>query len=92
MASSIAMDKICSKKIWLYHQLTTPNYAVLDSKTDLNKVVEQLGLPLIVKPPREGSTIGITKVRAAEEVEAAYALAAQFDEEVLAENLFKVAN
>ncbi|TXI93518.1 MAG: D-alanine--D-alanine ligase [Burkholderiaceae bacterium] len=89
MASSIAMDKICSKKIWLYHQLTTPNYAVLDSKTDLNKVVEQLGLPLIVKPPHEGSTIGITKVRAAEEVQAAYALAAQFDEEVLAEEFIQ---
>ncbi len=89
MASSIAMDKICSKKIWLYHQLATPNYAVLDSKTDLNKVVEQLGLPLIVKPPHEGSTIGITKVRAAEEVQAAYALAAQFDEEVLAEEFIQ---
>ncbi|WMW79967.1 D-alanine--D-alanine ligase [Undibacterium cyanobacteriorum] len=89
MASSIAMDKICSKKIWLYHQLSTPNYAVLDAKTDLNKVVEQLGLPLIVKPPHEGSTIGITKVRAAAEIHSAYALAAKFDEEVLAEEFIQ---
>lgn len=89
MASSIAMDKICSKKIWLYHQLSTPNYAVLDAKTDLNKVVEQLGLPLIVKPPHEGSTIGITKVRAAEDIHSAYALAAKFDEEVLAEEFIQ---
>lgn len=89
MASSIAMDKIFSKKIWLYHGLTTPAYAVLDAKTDLQKVSEQLGLPLIVKPPHEGSTIGITKVKAASEIDAAYALAAKFDEEVLAEEFIQ---
>ncbi len=89
MASSIAMDKIFSKKIWLYHDLTTPAYAVLDAKTDLPKVCEQLGLPLIVKPPHEGSTIGITKVKVASEIDTAYALAAKFDEEVLAEEFIQ---
>ncbi|MFZ6798648.1 D-alanine--D-alanine ligase [Undibacterium sp. Di24W] len=89
MASSVAMDKIFTKKIWLYHQLTTPNYAVLSADSDLAKVTQELGLPLIVKPPHEGSTIGITKVSAAEALPAAYQLAAQFDEEVLAEEFIQ---
>jgi D-alanine-D-alanine ligase len=89
MASSVAMDKIFTKKIWFYHQLTTPKYAVLTTNSNLGKVTQELGLPLIVKPPHEGSTIGITKVSAAEALPAAYQLAAQFDEEVLAEEFIQ---
>ncbi|MFZ6819528.1 D-alanine--D-alanine ligase [Undibacterium sp. Ji22W] len=89
MASSLAMDKIFTKKIWLYHGLTTPKYAVLTADSDLNQIASDLGLPLIVKPPHEGSTIGITKVRAAEALPAAYQLAAKFDEEVLAEEFIQ---
>ena len=89
MASSIAMDKIFTKKIWQHHQLPTPNYAILTPESDLQKVVSELGLPLIVKPPHEGSTIGITKVNASSEISAAYALAAQFDDEVLAEEFIQ---
>lgn len=89
MASSLAMDKIFTKKIWLYHGLTTPKYAVLTADSDLNQVASDLGLPLIVKPPHEGSTIGITKVSAAEALPAAYQLAAKFDEEVLAEEFIQ---
>jgi D-alanine-D-alanine ligase len=89
MASSVAMDKIFTKKIWLYHALTTPKYAVLNANTDLSKVANQLGLPLIVKPPHEGSTIGITKVTNADALPAAYQLAAKFDEEVLAEEFIQ---
>lgn len=89
MASSVAMDKIFTKKIWLYHALTTPKYAVLNASTDLSKVADQLGLPLIVKPPHEGSTIGITKVTSADALPAAYQLAAEFDEEVLAEEFIQ---
>jgi D-alanine-D-alanine ligase len=85
MASSVAMDKITTKKIWLHQGLPTPRYAVLMADTDLGQVASDLGLPLIVKPPHEGSTIGITKVTKAEELKAAYDLAAGFDEEVLAE-------
>jgi len=65
--------------------LPTPKYATLTPETDLAQVVVDLGLPLIVKPPLEGSTIGITKVEQAEEFEAAVALAAGFDEVILAE-------
>jgi D-alanine-D-alanine ligase len=85
MASSVAMDKITTKKVWLHEGLPTPRYAVLVGDTDLDKVAAGLGLPLIVKPPHEGSTIGITKVTQAGELKAAYDLAAGFDEEVLAE-------
>jgi D-alanine-D-alanine ligase len=86
MASAVAMDKITTKKIWLMHGLPTPKYASIDpASADLAKVVADLGLPLIVKPPLEGSTIGITKVTAASELQAAVELATGFDKVVLAE-------
>lgn len=85
MTSAVAMDKITTKVIWLMHGLPTPKYATLEAGADLAKVAADLGLPLIVKPPLEGSTIGITKVNAAGEFQAAYDLAAKYDELVLAE-------
>jgi D-alanine-D-alanine ligase len=85
MASAIAMDKVYTKMIWLMHGLPTPNYVVLDATSTLSAVPGQLGLPLIVKPPHEGSTIGITKVTNAAAMDAAYHTAAQFDAVVLAE-------
>ena len=85
MASSVGMDKITTKIIWLSKGIPTPRYATVTPGDDLDKVVAELGLPLIVKPPLEGSTIGITKVEQAEEFEAAVALAAGFDEVILAE-------
>ncbi|MFZ6772095.1 D-alanine--D-alanine ligase [Undibacterium sp. SXout7W] len=85
MASAIAMDKIFTKRIWQTHSLSTPEYAVLNAQSNLQAVAATLGLPFILKPPHEGSTIGITKVTAINEVQQAYELAAQFDEVVLAE-------
>jgi D-alanine-D-alanine ligase len=85
MASSVGMDKITTKIVWLAAGLPTPNYAVLDAGSDLAKVAADLGLPLIVKPPHEGSTIGITKVNAAGDFKAAYDIAAALDKSVLAE-------
>jgi D-alanine-D-alanine ligase len=85
MTSALGMDKIYTKMIWLMQGLPTPKYAALDEGADLSKVVADLGLPLIVKPPLEGSTIGITKVVDGAGMKAAYDLAAQFDEVVLAE-------
>jgi D-alanine-D-alanine ligase len=85
MAASLAMDKIMTKRIWLHHGLPTPNFAVLETATELNRVPAQLGLPLIIKPPHEGSTVGITKVCCHADMENAYALAARFDANVLAE-------
>jgi len=85
LASSLAMDKIMTKKVWLYHGLPTPAYAVLTPDSDLDRVARDLGLPLIVKPPHEGSTLGVTKVQALPELRTAYELAARYDDEVLAE-------
>jgi D-alanine-D-alanine ligase len=85
MACAIGMDKIYTKMIWLMRGLPTPKYATLDAGADLSKVVAELGLPLMVKPPLEGSTIGITKVVAAGELQAACELAAGFDDVVLVE-------
>lgn len=85
MASAVGMDKIYTKMIWLMHGLPTPKYATLDAGADLAKVAADLGLPLIVKPPLEGSTIGITKVLEAGAFQAAYDVAAGFDAVVLAE-------
>ncbi len=85
MACAIAMDKIYTKMIWLMKALPTPRYSSLTGDADLAAVVAELGLPLIVKPPHEGSTIGITKVNAAGELKAAYDIAAGFDDVVLAE-------
>ena len=85
MACAIGMDKIYTKMIWLMHDLPTPRYTSITGSTDLADVLAELGLPLIVKPPHEGSTIGITKVNAADELKAAYDTAAGFDDVVLAE-------
>jgi D-alanine-D-alanine ligase len=85
MASSVGMDKITTKILWLAEGLPTPKYAVLDAGSDLDQVAASLGLPLIVKPPHEGSTIGITKVSASADLQAAYDAAAALDDVVLAE-------
>jgi D-alanine-D-alanine ligase len=85
MACAVGMDKIYTKIVWLHQGLPTPKYAVLDANCDLDKVAAELGLPLIVKPPHEGSTIGITKVSEASAFKAAYDTAAALDDSVLAE-------
>ena len=85
MASSVGMDKITTKKIWLQENVPTPRYVTIDAGTDLDAVVADLGLPLIVKPPLEGSSIGITKVTQADQLKEAVALVTSMDEAVLAE-------
>lgn len=85
LASSLAMDKIMTKKIWQHAGLPTPAYIALNEHTDAYQTIEELGLPLIVKPPHEGSTLGLTRVEKAEDFRAAYVLAAQYDAVVMAE-------
>src|SRR5690625_713777 len=85
MASSLAMDKIMTKRIWLQHGLPTPAFALLDGQKSLALARDDLGLPLIVKPPHEGSTLGLTKVTEAAQMRDAYTLAARFDRQVMAE-------
>ena len=85
MASALAMDKWRTKLIWQAVRVPTPKTVVLNEGDDLDKVVAKLGLPLIVKPVHEGSSIGLTKVNVAHELAGAYALAFKCDKYVLAE-------
>ncbi|MER0204253.1 MULTISPECIES: D-alanine--D-alanine ligase [Nitrosomonas] len=85
MASALAMDKWRTKLIWQAAGIQSPRYVLLQADSDFEQVAETLGLPLIVKPAREGSTIGLTKVKRAEDLAQAYQLAAQHDALVLAE-------
>jgi D-alanine-D-alanine ligase len=85
LGSALAMDKARAKLVWQARGLPTPAYEMLDKSSDLRGVAARLGLPLVVKPAEEGSSIGITKVRAAGELEEAYALAANYDSPVIAE-------
>ena len=85
MASALGMDKWRSKLVWQAAGLTIPDYALLDEDSDWDAVVQQLGLPLFVKPSNEGSSVGISKVKAAAELQTAYREAARHDPLVLAE-------
>ena len=89
MASALAMDKWRTKLLWQAAGINSPGYAMLDAQSDFDAVVKQLGLPLIVKPSREGSTIGLSKVTAARDMPAAYQLAAKYDAMVLAEQFIE---
>jgi D-alanine-D-alanine ligase len=89
MASAIAIDKVMTKRIWLAEALPTPRFVRLaadqQERENLRAVPDVLGLPLVVKPPREGSSIGITKVAGYSQMAAAVALAATYDPDVLCE-------
>jgi D-alanine-D-alanine ligase len=85
MASSLAMDKIMTKRVWLEAGLPTPAYAELTGEDGVSAAASALGLPLMMKAPHEGSTLGIVKVSEANALIDGYRLAAQYDEVVLAE-------
>jgi D-alanine-D-alanine ligase len=85
MASSIAMDKLKTKQIWLAMGLPTPEFRVLDNEQDCEEVLKDLGLPLIVKPVMEGSSIGMSKVENREDMVPAWQKAAQCKGVVIAE-------
>lgn len=85
LASALAIDKIATKLVWLSSGLSTPEFQELKADSDWDAVVKHLGLPLIVKPAHEGSSLGLTKVKSVEELPAAYQLAAGMDKKVIAE-------
>jgi D-alanine-D-alanine ligase len=85
LASALAIDKIATKQIWISNGLSTPEFEELTVNSDWHAVVKHLGLPLIVKPAHEGSSLGLTKVRSVDELPAAYQLAAGLDKKVIAE-------
>lgn len=94
LASAIGMDKVMTKRVWLAEGLPTPRYVRLAPGTDQErervvKVPDELGLPLIVKPPREGSSIGVTKVTGYSQMQEAVALSARYDPDVLCEEFIE---
>lgn len=85
LASAVAMDKFRTKLMWQAAGLPVPEYALLTADSDFADVEEELGLPLFVKPAREGSSIGISKVKERGGLKAAYEEAAKHDSLVIAE-------
>jgi D-alanine-D-alanine ligase len=93
MASAIAMDKVMTKRVWVAEGLPTPRWVWLsrDELTHerIREVPDRVGLPLIVKPPREGSSIGITKVAGCSQMQDAVALATRYDPDLLCEEFIE---
>ena len=85
LASALAMDKFRTKLMWQAAGLPIPEYALLKADSDFADIEEELGLPLFVKPAREGSSIGVTKVKTPGALKAAYEEAARHDPLVIAE-------
>jgi D-alanine-D-alanine ligase len=85
MASAISMDKVMTKRIWRLEGLPTPAWSVVHSAIETRAAFAELGTPMIVKPAREGSSIGFTKVMHVDQCDGAYALAARHDTMVLCE-------
>jgi len=89
LASALAMDKLRAKLVWQACGLPTPPHELLRAGTDFGDVAKRLGLPLMVKPVSEGSSIGMSKVRAAGALDEAYALAVNYDRAVMAERFIE---
>tara|TARA_R110002167_G_scaffold147332_5_gene339446 strand:- start:1334 stop:2221 length:888 start_codon:yes stop_codon:yes gene_type:complete len=81
----LSMNKMLSKQVWLQQNLPTAEYEQVTIDSDVDVVIAKLGLPLIIKPVNEGSSIGMSKVKSATELMAAIKLATKFDAEVIAE-------
>ena len=86
LGSSLAMDKCRSKRIWQSHKLPTPAFVELNEHSVWEAVVDYLGLPLIVKPVREGSSYGASRVKELGELESAWRRARKYDERVMTES------
>ena len=93
LACAIAMDKVMTKRVWIAQGLPTPRFLTLAPEAQTHEriigVPDELGLPLIVKPPREGSSIGITKVDGYSQMQDAVALATRYDPDLLCEEFIE---
>jgi D-alanine-D-alanine ligase len=85
MASALAMDKAMTKRIWSTWGIPTPRFMPVDAASLPDDVVETVGLPMVVKPLREGSSLGMTRVSEPEHIRSAITLATRFDRQALAE-------
>ncbi|MFT3789813.1 MAG: D-alanine--D-alanine ligase [Rudaea sp.] len=89
LGSALAMDKIRTKQVWLAVGLPTPRYVRFTQGDDVHAAIGQLGLPVVVKPSHEGSSVGITRVRNPADLVAAVELAARYDGELVVEELIE---
>jgi len=89
LGSALAMDKLRAKLVWQASGLPTPPYEMLSANADLGAVAARLGLPLMIKPVCEGSSLGMSKVREPAAIEEAYALAVNYDRMVMAEKFIE---
>jgi len=89
LGSALAMDKLRTKLLWQASGLPTPPHELLDAHADMRAVAARLGLPLMVKPISEGSSLGMSKVREAAALDEAFALAANYDRAVMAEKFIE---
>jgi D-alanine-D-alanine ligase len=89
LGSALGMDKVRTKEVWIARGLPTPRFAAFGKGDDIAKAIETLGMPVIVKPSHEGSSVGITRVYSAADLPAAIELAARYDGELLIEQLIE---
>ena len=87
LGSALSMDKVRTKQVWLSLELPTPRYVRLLPGDDVHAAADKLGLPVIVKPANEGSSVGVTRVFEQGDLEAAVELAARYDGELLMEQM-----
>lgn len=85
LASAIAMDKIQSKRLFTAGGISTPDYVVVETIGDANLAADEFGFPLVIKPAGQGSSVGMSKVFAADELRPAVELALTFQGPALAE-------
>ncbi|HEX7012534.1 MAG TPA: D-alanine--D-alanine ligase [Steroidobacteraceae bacterium] len=89
LGSALSMDKIRTKQVWLALQLPTPRYTRLSPNDDVVAAARDLGLPVIVKPACEGSSVGVSRVFSEKDLPHAVALAARYRGELLMEQLIE---
>ena len=89
LGSALSMDKIRTKQVWEALGLPTPRYARFAQGDDLGATVEKVGLPVVVKPSHEGSSVGITRVRSLADLADAVDLAVRYDGELVIEQMIE---
>jgi D-alanine-D-alanine ligase len=89
LGSALTMDKIRTKQVWIAANLPTPRYVRLAPDDDIRAAAHALGLPVIVKPASEGSSVGVSRVRDEEALPDAIALARRYPGELLMEQLIE---
>ncbi|NUO77586.1 MAG: D-alanine--D-alanine ligase [Lysobacter sp.] len=87
LGSALAMDKIRTKQVWMAEGLPTPRYKRIAKGEDVHAAAREIGLPVIIKPSSEGSSVGVSRVLADADIDEAVALAARYPGEMLMEQM-----